>query len=271
MADLRELVEPRPLGDGVGDLGDAEPGGSEARRRHDVARPVREQDRSANRARERLEVHLLHREACMPHGVRRVLADDRADHLEDARVVLDEVGADRLDRDQIGELVEREPLGQHAPVPEHRSPVDVAAGHPAVGARGNGLLGVLGGERDPDHAAHGGAVDERLLDAERVEEAGALVGPALDRVVLDRAVGATVAGRVVREQTEVLAKAVVHHREVVAAEQRATELEDQRLVLGPGELVVDAVVVHGRIRHRNLLLFVLNPRSGRRRRAGLRR
>lgn len=94
---------------------------------------------------------------------------------------------------------------------------------------------------------------ERALDPERVEQAGALVCPALDRVALDRAVGAPVARGVVGEKPEALAEAVVDHGEVLPPEQRAAELEDQGPILGAGELVVEAEVVHGRVRHRSLL------------------
>ncbi len=185
-------------GTALDDLLAEKPGGREARRGHDVARAVREQDRPPDRARERLEVHLLHREACVAHGVGRVLADDRAHHLEDVRGCSSMKSATTAwIVTQVGEVVERQRLRHDAPVAEHRPPVDVAAGHPAVGAGGDRLVRVLRGERDRDHAAHRGAVDKRLLDPERVEQAGTLVGPALDRVVLDRAVGAPVARGVV--------------------------------------------------------------------------
>ena len=174
---------------------------------------------------------------------------------------LDEVGADRLDRQQVAEVVERHRLGHLPPGPEHRPPVDVAAREGAVGAGRDRPLRILGGERDRDHPAHRGAVAERPLDPELVEQPDRLVGPALDRVGLDRLVGSPVAARVVAQQAEPLAEAVVDGCEVLAAEQRAAELEDERPVLGARELVVDPRVVDGDEGHLMLLGGVMPGRN----------
>ena len=140
------------------------------------------------------------------------------------------------------EVVERQRFALLAPVAEHRPPVDVAARQRTVGAAGDRPLRVLGGEGERDHAAHRGPVVQRAIDAERVEQAGALIGPVLDRVAGQRLSRAPVAARVEAQQAEVLAEAVVDRIEVLAAEERSAELQDQGRVLRSGELVVEANV-----------------------------
>src|SRR3989442_15701518 len=66
--------------------------------------------------------------------------------------------------------------------------------------------------------------------------------------------GAVAAG-VEREQAEALAEAVVDEPEVVASEEPAAELEDDRSILGPRQLVVDpGPVLDLRVGHCLLLL-----------------
>ena len=69
-------------------------------------------------------------------------------------------------------------------------PVDVGLCERDVGAGGDRPLGVLGGERDRDHPAHRGPVDEAPVEPDGVEQCRAVVGPALDRVLLARVVEA---------------------------------------------------------------------------------
>jgi predicted ABC-type transport system involved in lysophospholipase L1 biosynthesis ATPase subunit len=95
---------------------------------------------------------------------------------------------------------------------------------------------------------------ENSVEADRVEQTGRVGRPALDRVRLARVVRGPVAARGEREQPEVLAEAVVDEPEVVAAEEPAAELEDDRCVVGAGELVVETdSVLDLRVRHTLLL------------------
>ena len=80
-------------------------------------------------------------------------------------------------------------------------------------------LRVLRGEGDRDHPTHRRSVGEDAVDPELVEQPGGLVRPALDRVGLERLVGAPVSARVVGEESEALAEAVVDRVEVLAAEE----------------------------------------------------
>ncbi len=86
VADVGELVEPRPLRHRVDDVARREAGRRQVGRGHDVPRPVGEEDRAADRARQVLDVHALHRQAGLPDGVARVDRHDRVDALEDAGV-----------------------------------------------------------------------------------------------------------------------------------------------------------------------------------------
>ena len=94
-------------------------------------------------------------------------------------------------------------------------------------------------------------MDEHALETQRVEQLGAVVRPALDRVPLARARRGAVATSVEREQAEaVRAKAVVDEAEVVPAEETAAELEHDQAVLRPGQLVVELdTVVDPCVRH----------------------
>ena len=142
------------------------------------------------------------------------------------------------------------------------APVDVGLRERDVGARRDHAIAVRRGEGDRDHPAHRRAVDEDAVERQRVEELRAVVGPALDRVPLPRAGRCPVAPRVEREQPEpALAEAVVHEAEVVASEEASAELDHDRPVVGPGQLVVQLdPVVDLRVRHSPA--GVSRPRTG---------
>ena len=152
--------------------------------------------------------------------------------------------------EQVAEVVDRQRLALLAPVAEHRAPVRRrSAPSRSRRRRRSSCSGYLAVNAMRDHAAHRRAVGEHPVDAERVEQPGALVGPALDRVAGQRLGRAAVAGGVEAQQAEVLAHAVVDRVEVRAPEQRPAELQDQRCVLGARELVVQANVADVCERH----------------------
>ena len=167
---------------------------------------------------------------------------DLAHHLEGALALglLEVVAAHGLRGDVIGEIVPAHRLGAAPPEAEDRLAVDIGPCECHIGAGGDAARRVLAGERERDHAAHRGAVHEHAVEPDGVEQRGAVVGPALDRVALARHVRSPVSTGVEREQAEVLAKAVVDEPEVLTPEQRTAELQDDGLVLGAGELVVEA-------------------------------
>ena len=241
-----------------------ETGWCEVGRAEDVVRPVRHQERPRDLRHERREIHLLHREARLPDGVRIVEADDVADELEDVLPLgaLHEPRADRLRRHVVGELVPRHRLGHAAPDAEERAPVEVGLRKGDVGAGRDRLLGVLRDEGDRDHAAHRGAVHEDGVEADCGEQRSAVLGPPFDRVPLAWLGRGAVAARVEREQPERLAEAVVDETEVVPAEEPAAELEDDRRVLRAGQLVVEPdAAVDLRVGQRSV---PASPRSSRR-------
>jgi hypothetical protein len=90
-------------------------------------------------------------------------------------------------------------------------------------------------------------VDEDRVETDGVEQAGRVVRPAFDRVLLAGMIRGAVPAGVEREQAEALPEAVVDEAEVVASEESAAELEDDGRVLGSGQFVVepDAVVDQG--------------------------
>jgi hypothetical protein len=148
---------------------------------------------------------------------------------------------DRLRGHVVGELVPGHLLGHPPPDAEDRAAVEIRLRKGDVGAGGDRPLRVLRGERDRDHPAHRGAVDERAVEADRVEERRRVGRPALDRVGLARARRRAVAPCVEGQQAEAaLAEAVVDEAEVVPAEQAAAELEHDGAVLRAGQLVVEA-------------------------------
>ncbi len=212
---------------------------------------------------QRREVHLLHRQARLSHRVRVVDPDHRAHGLERvlALLALEERRAHRLGRDVVGEVVPRHRFGHSAPDAEEGRAIDVGLRERDVRARGDHAGAVARGERDGDHPAHRGAVHEDALERQRVEELRAVVGPALDRVPLARARRGAVAPRVEREQpVPVLAEPVVDEPEVVAAEEPAAELDHDRAVLGPRQLVVEVdSLVDPRVRHPALLGLTARP------------
>ena len=142
------------------------PDGASDGRAEDVVGAVRHQERPLDLRHERREVHLLHREAGLAHGVRVVDADHRADGRERvlALLALEERGADRLRRDVVGEVVPRHRLGHPAPDAEERRAVDVRLREGDVGARRDHAVAVVRRERDRDHPAHRRAVDEHALE-----------------------------------------------------------------------------------------------------------
>ena len=164
--------------------------------------------------------------------------------------------AELSEEEERGEVVPRHRLGHPPPHAEERRPVDVGLCERDVGARRDRALAVGRGEGDRDHSSHRGAMDEDALEEERVEQLGAVLGPAFDRVPLARARGGAVAAGVEGEEPKAaLAKPVVDEAEVVTAEETAAELDHDRAVLGPRQLVVelDPLVDLG-VRHRILLV-----------------
>ena len=247
MADLGELVHRRPVADRISDVVGAKATRCQAGRSHRVARAVREEDRALDRAGDLLVVHVFHRETGPTNRVRRVEANDVANKIERARVVGEELVANGLDRDEVAEVVKRHCLCHLAPRTEVDLAVEVATRHATVGAGSNRALGVLADEGDRDHAAHRRAVHKDAVEAKRVEEECALIGPLLDGVLLVRTIRPAVARRVEREQTKAaLAEAVVDETEVVAAKQRATKLHHDRTVLWSSQFVIDPIFVRQR-------------------------
>ena len=188
----------------LGHLARSETGRREHRRAEDVVGAVRHQERSLDLRHERREIHLLHRETGLAHGVRVVDADHRAHGRERvlALLALEEGRADGLRRDVVGEVVPRHRLGHAPPDAEEGRAVDVGLREGDVGAGRDHAVAVVRREGDRDHPAHRGAVDEDAVELERVEQLRAVVGPALDRVPLARARRGAVAARVEREQPE---------------------------------------------------------------------
>ena len=100
---------------------------------------------------------------------------DVADELEVSfpSADLDELRADRLRRDVIGELVPGHRFGHPPPDAEERATVDVRLGERDVGARRDRPLSVRRDEGDRDHAAHRRAVDEDACRGSRASSSRA--------------------------------------------------------------------------------------------------
>ena len=101
---------------------------------------------------------------------------------------------------------------------------------------------------------------QHAVEADRLEQPHAVLGPSLDGVALARVGGRAVAPRVERQQAEAPAEAVVDEPEVVPSEEPTAELQDDGRVLGARQLVVepDTVVDLG-VRH--AFLFDGRPRG----------
>src|SRR5262249_24734524 len=106
------------------------------------------------------------------------------------------------------------------------------AGHPQLRRRAvdhdrGRPLRVLAGEDDRDHPAHRGPVDVSLVDLQRVHQAGEVVRPDLDVVVLDRPVRLAVAAHVVVDDPEMFGELGSGRGEVEVPEARAVDLYDR--------------------------------------------
>ncbi len=179
------------------------------------------------------EIHVAHGLARRGEDLEPVrVAEDLLDRVDrgDAFRRLEERPRERLPGDQLGEDPAARPVGVERcdvdPVLEDEPAGDAEPRGRAVDHDGRRALRVLAGEHDRDHPAHRRAVNVRLGDVERVEQAGDVVRPHLHVVVLDRPVRPAVAAHVEVDDPEALRELRCRGREVEVPESRPVDLHD---------------------------------------------
>ena len=200
------------------------------------------------------QVHLLHGDAGLDHGLDRVEPDDGAHHLDQRLAVgaIEKVGTHGLGHHVIGEFRAAAPSLRHmAPGAEHDAPHGVALRKRAVAHHADAAVRVFRRKLQGDHAAGGSAHHVRPFDLKGIEQRGQVVRPNIEVVAHQGAVGLPVAALVVADELERFGESLPHHREVLAPEERAAD--QRQWVAFAHQLVVDIDSIGVDLRHDEFL------------------